>query len=199
MEKTAEPTAMFEKSISSDMLKASEEFVVPVAVAQPKPEANPINKILQVAAYPISALSGFWAAHWRVHGDTYNNLKRFDAFKDIHQEGVPGGLDMRNRKNVQDRILHPETHSVEKFLEISKLTKSEYSQKVSARMEQYGLGGGMTNFKRKWEYINSPAKLEATLVGLTVTGVALGAMLTVANGKSLFEIMSGNAEEEKTR
>lgn len=173
---------------------------VPTAQAaqpQEKEEVAWWRKALRMGAYPFSILAGMWTVNREVHEATYQNLKRYGAFDDLLNKGEGGGLKLRNERNVQERIAGK--ISVEDFLERSVQTKNEYGRGLTQRMDHMGLGKDYANFPKKWNYMNRAGRSEALIKGATVTGISLAAILTVAQSKSLLDLLGMEENQSNER
>jgi len=170
----------------------------------PEPEHDSgLRKFLRAVTYPAAILAGMWEVTREVHNSVYTNLKRYGAFDDILKNPNPNraegnkfiGLEDLNKQNgwARDRG----EISVEEFLKRSKATKNEYRSRVVERMEERGLGKGISNFAKKWHYIDSPGKTEAFLKGATVTGIT-AVVLSVIESDLLLKLMDKNKANDTT-
>ncbi len=162
-------------------------------IAEQKDSA--VARFLRIAAYPISLFSGLWVLKNDVHDMTYENLKRYGAFDKILKVMQP-----RNSSNVQARVNDEITKEV--FLERAfgaNGTKHEYSKQVADQMEHMGLGGGWSNFRQQWQYIRKGGQRSAVINALTVTGITIGAILTIANTKTIRELFSKDPDQSIER
>lgn len=174
-------------------------FTKPTDMPEPQQDST-VRKFLRAVTYPAAIFAGMWEVTREVHNSVYTNLKRYGAFDDIlkkpnysRTEGDKSvGLEMLNKRNGWARD-HGEI-SVDEFLKRSKATKNEYRMRVVERMEQRGLGRGISNFAKKWHYIDSPGKTEALLKGATVTGIT-AVVLSVIESDLLLKLMNQNKQE----
>jgi len=149
-----------------------------------EPKESWLNRTLKVAAYPIAALSGLWAAGRELHYAAYKTIQSGEnnpLFKEIKNTYEPSFA-----KNAHD--LASKTITEEKFLSEFIRIKGEHSHAVGAKMQSLGLGNelfGLKDMPKKWSTVNRDARNRALITGATVTGIAIGAMLTIANSKTL--------------
>jgi hypothetical protein len=146
------------------------------------------NRVLKMAAYPAAALSGFWATSVNVHNSAYNKAKALGAFDDILETATT-----RSKSEVEAR--RKGQISLEEFSEKWPKSKLAFQEAAEARMKYMGLD----SFKNKWKYMAKESKQEAVLVGLTVTGIAIGALLTIANSKTVGNLFGSEKDDSKSR
>jgi hypothetical protein len=158
------------------------------ATSQVSDDSSLANQALKVIAYPIAGLSGLWAASISVTNSAYETARKLHAFDDILQKVTP-----KSEADIQDCI-HGVIDSKENFDRAIK-SKLEYHSAVNARMKKLGLD----SFERKWDYVAKASKEDAALKGMTASGVAIGALLTIANSKLVSKIFSGHHEREQER
>jgi hypothetical protein len=137
------------------------------------------QRVMKLLAYPVAIASGYWAASTRVHNDAYNQAKRLGVFNDVLKDMTP-----KSEAVVQNRIDNKIT--VEKFTHDSMELKGEYQRLADARLKHVGLD----TFRKKWNYMEKSSKQVAIIEGLTVFGIAIGAMLTMGESKALSKIFS---------
>ena len=163
---------------------------VPPEAASPEQD-NPLfaQRVIKFLAYPFSLAAGLLVTHTSVRDSAYQKAKKRGGFCDIEETfGNEHSHDLALRLN--ERI------SKEEFLERSISNKVRHSHAVQEQMEKLGIAG----FTSKWNYINRGNKQKAIIEGLTVGGIAIGAILTIANSKSLTQLFSKdctNNEQER--
>jgi hypothetical protein len=153
----------------------------PEQFAKKEQELPLFNRILRVAAYPIALASGLWATHTDLRNTSYDSARRQGAFNDLLEKHRPIAS-----QGVQDRIAGK--ISAEEFFQQAMKNKGEYSKAVDERMKTLGV----KSMFDKWKYINRADKKHALVEGMKVVGISLGAMLTVANSKSLVDFFVGD-------
>lgn len=173
--------------------------------AQPAPvkEDTPhlLNRMIKIAAYPIAAISGFAVMNRDVHSSAYQKAKGVvgnPLFKDIADTYEP-----QFTKNAEALMRKDNPISQQEFSAIDMKIKTAHSNAVSKRIEKLGLGNeffGLKNFSTKWNYINRSKRQQAMINGLTVSGIAIGALLTIGNSKVLGDMLSTpDDSHEKSR
>ena len=75
------------------------------------------------------------------------------------------------------------------------VNKLSYQKLADERMEKIGLD----SFAKKWNYMAKANKQDAVLIGMTVFGVAIGALLTMSNSKTLNNLFSKDSSQEQKR
>lgn len=154
------------------MLAMSKE---PNAISPQNEQSGGIaSRLLRVLAYPIAAISGYWAADVSAHNSAYNTAKSLGAFDDILAVSTP-----RSRLEIQELIT--DKIATKEFWSKALASKSEYQIKADERMYKMGLRG----FRSKWDYMAKANRQDAILVGMTVAGIAIGALLTMAESKAI--------------
>jgi len=178
-----------------------EESAKPVPVLETEDNPHIFNKILKVVAYPVAAISGLWVAGREVHNGVYQKASSVEGnpiFGDIRSQFKP-----QYTKNAEEAVSG--AISKEVFLANEFAIKTEHSRAIGERLEKIGFsnrnqGFGFKNFAAKWKYVNNGTKQSAIIQGLTVSGIAIGAMLTIANSKSIIDYFAKDKDkDEKTR
>jgi hypothetical protein len=156
-------------------------------VLKPEKQENPttFNKIMKAVGYPVAAISGLWATKVSVHNNAYNTAKKLGAFDDILEKTTP-----ESRSQIKDLINN--AIPTEEYITKSLQSKAAYQAAADERLELMGLN----TFKNKWDYMAKASKQDAVLIGLTVSGIAIGAWLSIANNKSLSNLFSNGKEND---
>ena len=151
-------------------------------------QSSLVGKAVKILSYPLAALSGFWAAKVSVHNSAYNTAKSLGAFDDILESATPKSK-MDIKEGVQGIIDTAECYRR------SIVNKLSYQKLADERMEKIGLD----SFAKKWNYMAKANKQDAVLIGMTVFGVAIGALLTMSNSKTLNNLFSKDSSQEQKR
>jgi|GEM_PF-6283333 len=134
---------------------------------QPR-QASLFERALTVVAYPFSLAAGWYVGDASVKRSIYSNFAKRKLFEDLQI---------------------PETDAIKKVLANAKVDKTihvanevnviheDYRLAVKARMEEWGMKG----VKDYWKGLHHNQKIEAAGLAITVSGVALGALLTIAD------------------
>ena len=146
---------------------------------------NAFSRALKVIAYPFALVAGFWATNVRVHNSAYNVARTLKGFEDILGQETP-----KSEKEMAQRI----AGELEKdeFFSRAINNRLSYTKAATERMEHLGLD----SFYKKWRYIAEESKQVAIIEGLTISGIAIGALLTMANSKRLTTLFSRKHTEE---
>lgn len=162
----------------------------PAVATEAKETPHPLNRMLAVAAFPISALTGYWTASVTAHHASYNKAKGLGTFDDLSAIASSKG-----KADIQDALK-------------GEITTEEFGQRVIKnteafrtpgfeRMEKLGLqySHDLKTFKNKWNFMSLESRQTALLNGLAVSGITIGAVLSMANSKTLTNMFSGKSKE----
>ncbi len=161
----------------------SKEVSVPTPF--PVPAENKENKRgasgwLNVLAYPISLISGLLVWRTQVYEESYASHNRKHDFDDISEKHLNINAKVRDNPNLEpSEKLKGINNNIENFND---------ARDIKFRSMGY------KNVFDHHSSISGSAKNNALIAGFTVTGIALGVMLMVANSKNLF---GGKSEENK--
>lgn len=163
----------------------AEEKLRPKAAEEAQPHVSMVQKLLKVAAIPIALASGYWATKTELRAAT-NRLGT--------AEGMFDDIDAANRsaKNPLIKARINNEISREEYLEKTTAIRLRYRAAIDDRMQHMG----QETFLEKLRYVKRSAAQKAIIDGLTVSGVALGVLLTLADSKSLTELLSPKASDE---
>jgi len=163
------------------MNKITQSAVTP----ENREEDGIVSKILRVIAFPVAAMTGFFAARTSVHNSAYNQAKMLGAFDDILSEATP-----KSRADIQELVNH--TIDTAEYLKRSAKIKSAYQAVGDVRMKELGL----SNFVRKWKYMAKADQQVVTRAGLAAAGVTLGALLSIADSKLFTRLFSSHSKKD---
>ncbi len=139
-----------------------------------------INKVLKVAAYPVSGFIGWWVSRNQIRHYTFEKLNDRGGLSDVIDDVEHGDAKLKEitleavKKIKQPGVmvdLGKEGRPVEK----------RYTAAIRERFERLGLN----TVGKQSEYIYKPQFHKALLEGFTALSISLGAMLILANSKSL--------------
>lgn len=143
-------------------------------------ESGIVSKALKIIAVPVSAASGLFYGNSRVRNQNYNNLRNRGIFKDLkdaHDDNV--------------RALMPEVGKTKDISEdLSKLNKA-LSEKIDTRIKDIGFG----TFQKKFKNIHSTQRVETIIGAITVTTLVLGAILAIADHKSITDLFADKSKD----
>lgn len=137
---------------------------------------------LNILAYPISAAIGIYAGRENIRQNSYEMFKRQGAFDQLIADTKAEADKIRAKAENPD-------YSVSK--EIKKV-RDNFGEKVSKLFKKWKYNTMLDHFST----LSSQAKHESLIVGGTVTGIALGAMLMIANSKNIFNGKNRDKEED---
>ena len=139
-----------------------------------KEDAHIIDKVLKAIAFPIAAVTGYIAARTNLHTASYDVEKRLGSFDDILEKHTP--LSKANSKAFIEGAIDKKTYLTRAYD-----LKNSYSKAVYERMNHMGLD----KFSSEWRHVSRNQRLTAIINALTVSGVAVGALLTIADNRWL--------------
>jgi len=139
-------------------------------------KSTTFGKLLHIVAYPIAAISGIWAANASVHNHAYDMAKKLGAFDDLLAKATP-----KSKCDAHELLAGKIT--TDEYVARSAKIKETWQVEGLKRMEELGLN----SFSRKWKYMARAARQETILTSLTAAGIAIGALLTIADSKNVLE------------
>jgi hypothetical protein len=154
-------------------------------------EPSLVTKAVKALVYPVSVVFGYIMAHRELHHATVNKLKKIinpdtgkpAVFEDIRDEMEQ--VHTRNALNRAENVI-PKAEVLQNEI----AANIQHSAKMAERLKREGFGTreNIFDFKaisNKWKFVNSTEKHKVILEGITITGVALGVLLTITGNKWL--------------
>lgn len=137
------------------------------APAKP-PKSDPVDTLLHVGSIPAALVPGYFATEISIRRGAYKNLARHGLFNPEQAE--------RNKEytTIFERVAKGE--AINPAAEF-KWSEGKYRALVKNKFESMGLHG-LSDY---WKILARNQKLDALVLGATVSGIALGATLAVAN------------------
>ena len=169
----------------NDATPDSHKNIAP-AHAKKHTEKGVIAKSLNVLAYPISAVIGYWFVRHDIHDGAYDAIKR--DFPDRHDFiGQRSSLlkDAFRRVDAGEKV-----DITQRMTEINR----EFSQEGDAALRSLGVD----NMGKAWKFVHRGDHRKALMNGFTAAAIALGSLLTIANSKTVTDLFQ-RAEEEKKK
>ncbi len=148
------------------------------------PIAQNVRTGIKVVAYPASIYSGYVAAVSIIRNEIYKNVAVTGQF-----EAAKKRMKLDPLREAMRDPKHPMHAHLPELLE--KLNE-DFRVTVNNKFREMGL----KNVGNYWKGLNRNQKIEAATLGMTVSGIVLGAMLTVANSKGLLEFLT-NVKRDK--
>lgn len=168
----------------TDNNTAKTQEVVPA----PAKEKMPLwERALNIAAYPISAAVGYFVADASIRRSIYTNFAKKKSFVDLQtiQDSAINAL--------KDSVAH--NPSINFGNELHAINET-YRQSVKGRFESWGMKG-ITDY---WKGLHRNQKIEAIGLAITVSGIALGAMLTMSDHLDRFrESVGMDTQKDKEK
>lgn len=151
---------------------------------------NILSKVLKIAAYPLGAFTGWWVTRNQVRHYTFQKLKVRGGLDDIiatHEEG-------QLNREMSEALSHiRNSDSVYDLTTKNRPLEKEYTEAIRERMKKLGLDG----IKNQSEFIYKPQFHKALIEGVTAATIAIGALLIIANSKSLARAFNDITDKEK--
>jgi hypothetical protein len=144
-----------------------------------------ITKYANVFAYVSSVASGAYVMDLGIRKAAYKNWVTKDIFKPLQDKYEGLYRDIIDVATHDNRL-----QTIEKVVE----NNEEYRSKVQTFFREKGF----ENIHDYWRILTRNQKAQNWVEGLTVTGISLGAMLTVINSKS-WKKYFGAEENENDR
>jgi hypothetical protein len=164
----------------------------PPGVPASAPEEKTIEKkepafkgVLKVLAYPVSALIGYAFAKPLIHDGVYDNLKRYHAFDDIRAS---------HHAKLHEMIRDFNGGKPVDVLNQTRSIKAAYESQLSDQFDRLGLG----TLEKQWRFLDKTQQRNVLMTGFTAAGIGIGAMLTIANNKSV-SALAQKKESEKSQ
>lgn len=152
------------------------------APKKPAPVSS-LQRGLELLAFPVAGISGFWAVYNSIRSSVKNTAKEFGLFDKLDAELKPNSIKTHTTPIGS-------TFPKEQFIREDRVNHKVYTKGVANILEERGLGP--LNFKTRWDYVSSIAHQHALVDGMTVAGVAVGAILTIADNKWLMSHFGGD-------
>jgi len=158
----------------------------PAVPTEKSQESSTASKVLNGIAYPAAIGVGYWNANITAHNSAYRQAKGLGMFDDILATSTP-----ETKKDVKEAV----DHVIDKveFKKRWTKTKAAYQEAGFKRMDELGLD----SFKEKWNYMAREGKQMTVRNGLAGFGIALGALLSIANSKTLDKVLSGKSDTQQ--
>ncbi len=142
-------------------------------------EPSKTSKILELAAYPIAIGAGAFTFVSSVNDKLYDTLKGLDELGD--------GLN-KNKENFKAETATIRSKVAEKLSAFHRQNTDVYNNKLKEL--------GFTSFSKRLGGIHRDQRVDSALIGLTFATLTLGAILTIANSKSLMNKINAKEKEQ---
>ena len=145
-----------------------------------------VSKAIKALTFPIAAVSGYWVAARRIYVNAYDNAKEHGLLKDLVNGKRKEGLEAIGREALAAVAANKQYNILEKSVPFH----NAHNEKVLEHFKKIGLG---TTGKR-WQFLRGDQKQAAMIEFMTVAGIAVGALLTVANNKTISHLLGREQE-----
>lgn len=143
------------------------------------------NRTLKILAIPVSLATGFWTMKTNTSDAVYQRLKIDGGIDDLRNPLLEKRKDL-TQTLVSQLSTHEDPSALAQFHKESKLIDAAYFKKIEGRLEELG----MESFPAQWKFIHRSHRQSAIINGLTISGIAIGALLSIANSKALARAFS---------
>jgi hypothetical protein len=162
-------------------------------------ESSLLSKALKVVSLPVAAISGYIVTSINIRHSAYENAKDHGMFKDLSgsYKDAKGNEVITPRQEAM-HALGEKVMAAEKIGQrVDVLAESiplhaNYGKSFTKRMETAKLG----SFVKQWRFTSPFQQQNALINGLTVAGVAIGAILSIANMKTIQHAFSSQDAEK---
>ena len=160
----------------------------PFSALTPAKPDHLIDQVLKAVSIPVAMFSGFFVLQRRVNKNAYDVAKSHGAFdKEMHETSE------KARLNLQQGISGEIT--AKEFQKTARKLRRNYSESVKKTMQKLELD----DFPKVWHHISKDAREKAIIEGMTVAGIAVGALLTIADNRWLSGQLKRDDKDEKSR
>lgn len=137
--------------------------------------ADNISFGIKAVAYPVSIYTGYEAAASVIRNQIYKNIAGTGIF-----EADKNTIKTKPLGEVVNNPAHPLHTQLPDHL-------ADLNDKYRVNVRNKFRTMGFNNIGDYWKGLNRNQMVDAIVVGMTVTGIVLGSMLTVANSKGLLD------------
>lgn len=156
-----------------------------------------LSKIVRVLAYPVSAGAGYWVARRRIYDSAYDNAKFHGVFGDEGKILRDGEMVDHYEALKQEGKKACEALQRGEMYDIVAATKdlhAGHAADVEKGLKSVGLG----TLGKQWKFTNPHQKNMALLDGFAIAGISIGALLTMANSKTVSNLFSRDKDDGKS-
>jgi hypothetical protein len=139
------------------------------------------SRTLKILAIPTSLAAGLFYSSGNVRNQNYNNLRNRGIFKEL-----------KDSHDIKVRDLMPKAGEVKDVSEDLKSLNKALSSQIDKRIEDMGLG----SFRKKFSNLHYNQKVESVIGAMTVSTLVLGAMLAIADHKSIAALMNDKSNSQ---
>jgi hypothetical protein len=149
---------------------------------------GPVAKALGILAYPISAFTGFWVTRQSARSSVYDNAMFHDLTADLRnplvEEAKAKGREAAATIKAGGKV---------DFYEMTKEMHQNFSKDIETRMEGATLG----KLHKKWKFMMPHQKHKALIHGFTAAGISIGALLAMANSKTVSNLFLNDKDKDQ--
>ncbi len=150
------------------------------------PIAQNVRLWMKTLAYPLGIVTGYQSTASIIRNQLYKNVAVTGEF-----EAAKKAMKVEPLRQAVSNINHPMHHNLPELM--SKLNE-DYRTFVRHRFKEMGL----RNVGDYWQGLNRNQKIEAVVFGMTVTGIVIGSVITMADHRGMLESLTGQTKNGQT-
>ena len=167
-----------------------------------EPTRTAFSKVLGVLAYPIAAVPGIFVAKAGIREAIYDKYAGKGGFADLQNQYAADfhkitGIDpaeVRSERRGNNKVARTELKYVRE--ETRDAVAALDREMFKAVEKKFAEKWNMHNVFDYWKNINANQKINTAFMALTVSGVALGALLTIANSRTLSKLGTRKGKDD---
>lgn len=154
-------------------------------------ERTLLDKTIRALVYPIAIIPGAWVARASIRDGIYKNYSKNGGFADMQAQYSTDfqaitGVDPSQFRRGKVATLSSEFKHVPKETkkQVAELDKKFFKDVKTRFAERWNMNGMMDY----WENLHLNQKINTATLAITVTGVTIGTLLTMANSKLISKL-----------
>jgi hypothetical protein len=150
------------------------------------------SKLLSWMAYPASAIAGLWTAHVNIGDAVYDRLKTDHALDDLRSNLLQERRGLSEAAAKECTTGKPGDHC-RSYAERCIETDRRYFPKIEQRLRELELD----TFGKQWKFVHRSHRQNAVMNGMFMSSVVLGAMLGIADSKTIAHLLGEKSAPTK--
>ncbi len=143
------------------------------------------TEVVNMLTYPVAAYLGYTTIETAIRKSMYENFAKRGVFNDLQQQ---------RKTQYLAAIAESEKRGDGKSKLAATIEKVEDDYRLNVR--QWFRHHGLYDAGDFWQTLQHNQKIDALVMGATVSGIALGALLTVTHNRSLMTDVFHSSEDE---
>lgn len=148
--------------------------------------ASNLHTLVDAISYGVAGYSGWLATDLSIRTGMYKNLASQGVFDDIQKQRKSDYQNLLREAETGNQIILPEKIRV---------LEETYRDSVRQRIEGLGIKG----MEDWWKLLKRNQKMDAIVQGLTVSGIAIGALMLVTNSREFNALVARGADGDNGR